>query len=307
MLANAALSLWVIVGVTAIETPVMASAGCELALVRELERLLVIEARSSDALRKEEAPVTVSLRCEGDEASIALLSEGFVSRRLTRNQLPRNAWARLLALAAIELAERRTVPALRADPATEARVDEPPSSAAPVESNRGAAIPVIRAFAVASVSGPSASLRWGGSGGFVGRVGANWAYFVALSGDLGSLTANDLGRIEVTSLSVSGRFGPAGASEWWGWDAGVGVRAGGVRIEGIPSDSSAVRGERLDAPWVGGLIGATISFRFWKQLRLEAMIEGGWVLTPVVGTAESARVGLAGPWGALGLGIGFGL
>lgn len=279
--------------------PTLETRGCEPAVVDELRRLLKIEARDRAALVRR-----VELVCEPTSATVRVEApgsdgQGAAGREVQRAGLPARDWARLLALAAVELGAEReatTREATQRSPVPEAPPDAPTASEAEA--------PTLLLVQAGGAWTEASGVRWGGLVALEQGLGVSpWAAVrVDLALDQG-VRAVALGRLWVTSASLGARAGPAArlGSAWL--SAGLGARLGVAWVRGEPQDPVLAQGGTARGLWAGPLVGGTAAWALGegpvaKRVRLALSLEGGYVLRRVVGLAETESAGLEGPWGS---------
>lgn len=147
-----------------------------------------------------------------------------------------------------------------------------------------------------------AAMQLGGDHGR--RLGWSFdaAYLTArTSGSLGTLSTDAING----GLSLLFQHGIDRGALRLGLRAGGGLRAGAVRLSGVPASGARAEGASFWAAQVGptGVLSGSLGLP--RRLVLDLQIEGGYLLTPAYGLIDGAQaVALAGPWLGLQLGIG---
>lgn len=92
--------------------------------------------------------------------------------------------------------------------------------------------------------------------------------------------------------------------------AGLGLRAGAVRLGGTPSDAAQTQGNERWAPFGGPLIAGSITLApaSLRRLRIDLSAEGGYLLWSATARVDGKpALAIAGPWLGLSLSLGVSL
>jgi hypothetical protein len=309
-------------------TALLASEGCEDAMSQRLAKLLAIELDSLEQEREFsvlEQISQISVRCAGEFAEVEARSTSGknTNARVKLAQVREADRPRAVALAATELvdqlrAEETKVPsAPESEPVVPApaRRVAPPLSAPAVNSPRGVRVGLLLGGGVARLGKPGTTLP-ALSLSIRPRLGKYFELAQDLELASGQAETN-LARVAINaySASLSALFGSDLGAMRFG--AGVGVRAGFVRLNADPNSTGEFQGDHVDgfSSGVSGTLQLTTSPAAIAARRhvarydvlISAVGEAGLTLLPLKGTDDTAQsvFELDGVWLRFSVGVGF--
>jgi hypothetical protein len=263
------------------------------------------------------ATTVVRVTCDGLRAAIDIvdpLTGKTVTRVVDLNAAAPVARAHLLALAIVELLsaswlELETVP----------RTGAPPVAAVSAPEARAEALELVRARPVAALSrrlmltfaalvpvGSDAGPRlWGGGLAAAGDAAHRLGWMADLSIAHGSRDRS-LGVVTVETVSgLLAVFGHASRSRVT-LRGGVGARAGGAWLSGMPADPDTAVGGAVRGLWWGPVLLADGNVVLGRRVVVGLTLEAGRTISPVTARVQGENpVVIGGTWlrGALGVGL----
>jgi hypothetical protein len=292
---------------------------CVPAPVEDVRRMLQIELHA--ALDEEPEPSAHATRvrvvCRGTLAQLHVvdpITGKALDRLIDVLSLAPKAVARLLALAITELvaaswSEVETNPTPAVPPAGPALPPEARRAVREAVEEREAAR-MVRTWnlnAAVGARGGSAGPVYGGCVG-VRFNAADWGGLALDATGHYGVSGSPLGLISQGNLSLGLSAYAQYTAARYALRAGVGARAGPVWLVGQPYSVDSAAGSTLFGLWGGPMITASLSVPVHPAVSLEASAEAGYVVRPVTALVNgSPAASVEGAWGAVNLGVGWGI
>ena len=292
---------------------------CIPAPAEDVRRILGIELHA--ALDPSDLPSPLATRvrvgCTGPLAKLHVvdpITGKSLDREIDVMAMAPKAVARLLALAITEL-----VAASWTEAETNPRPAVPPAGPPPPPEMKQAvreaveqreAGQVVRTWnlsAAVGARGGSAGPIYGGGLGLRFNA-ADWGGLSLDATAHYGVSGAPLGLISQGNLSLGLSAYVQYAAPRYALRAGVGARGGPVWLVGQPYSLDAAAGTTLFGVWGGPMLTASLSVPVYPAIALEASAEAGYVVRPVTALVNgSPAASVEGAWGAVNLGVGWGI
>jgi hypothetical protein len=325
MKARAAGWVLILVGVATVPRAATAGAGLRLSIdacvpvnLEQVKRLVAIQAGLADDARS----VRVDIACAGPQVDLEAVdptNDRRVRRSLRLSEEAGRARARLLALAAVELAATvrdegaiagaapESAPQGPEPVRSDALVPPAPAPAAAVAAAVPSALTLGRWRLLASGGGArffSHLTSTGAAGLRLGRDGRHLGFSVDAQLSHGSMTSA-IATTSATSASLAPALTLGHRTGLFTWRGGTGPRLALGRLRG-ESTAPGYQGSSYTAPWFAWLGQLGVSIDLGGPLLAELVTEGGYVVAPLGGRVDSRRaIAVEGSW--LGGFVAFGM
>jgi hypothetical protein len=318
----AAALLWAVLGQTTPDARPRVNLtldSCVPAPADEVRRMLGIELHAAleDELEPSAHATRVRVGCRGSLAQLHVvdpITGKALDRVIDVLALAPKAVARLLALAITELVaaswtEAETNPTPAVPPAGPAPPPEAKQAVREAVEQREVAL-TVRTWnlsAAVGARGGSAGPVYGGGLG-VRFNATDWGGLALDATAHYGVSGSPLGLISQGNLSLGLSAYAQYIAARYALRAGVGARAGPVWLVGQPYSLDSASGSSLFGVWGGPMITASLSVPVHPAVALEASAEAGYVVRPVTALVNgSPAASIEGAWGAVNLGVGWGI
>jgi hypothetical protein len=270
---------------------------CLTAHATELDYLLGIELGAPGWLRQPDAAWRVTVSCDATRIEVRVTGAGTEQiKTIELEQLDARIVARVVALAIADLLERSRQRAPEAPPGPVAPVvlRPPPPPARTPQPSVWIEL-ALRTFLSSPGIGVGAGLR------SLVPVSERFELALGLVAER-AVAEQAVGRIRAESGSFDAGVGFRWLTPGIVLHTGAGVRAGYVRLNGLPNPESMLRGSAVAGVWGGPQLNLLLALRITQELQLGARAEFGAMLLRVEARAPDPAWDSAWLVGSVGLG-----